>query len=68
MFTNIGDRVPRGTECRSKIRSTIWCITIKSDIVFLAEIQKIIFMPIRMKFNLKRKIVFDELIPSSEHT
>jgi uncharacterized protein YxjI len=68
MFPKIGYGIPVGTECCSKIRSTTWCITIKSDVMFIAEIKKVIFMPIRMKFNLKRKNAIEKNIPYNEFT
>jgi hypothetical protein len=36
--------------------------------VFIAEIKKVIFMPIRMKFNLKRKNAIEKNIPYNEYT
>ncbi len=68
MFENIGYGVPAGTECCSKITSTNWWITIENYVVFIAEIKKIIFMPIRMKFNLKRKNVIEKNISYTEYT
>jgi hypothetical protein len=35
--------------------------------MFSAKIKKIIFMPIRMKFNLKRNIVIERNIPYNEY-
>jgi hypothetical protein len=68
MFPKIGYGIPAGTECCSKIRSTTWWITIKSDVVFLTEINKVIFMKIRMKFNLKRKNAIEKNILYNEFT
>jgi hypothetical protein len=36
--------------------------------VFIAEIKKVIFMKIRMKFNLKRKNDIEKKIPYNEFT
>ena len=67
MFANIGDGVPGRTKCCSKIRSTNGWITIKGDVVFITEINKIIFMPVRMKFNLRINYFIGKNISYNEY-
>jgi hypothetical protein len=68
MFAHIGNGIPGRTKCHSMISSTDWWITIQCDVVFLTEINKIIFMPIWMKFNLKWKYDIEENISCCEYT
>jgi hypothetical protein len=68
MFAQIGNRIPRGTKLYCVIMCSAWRVAIESNIVFLTEIKKFVFMPIRMKFNLVKENSHKENIASSKHT
>jgi hypothetical protein len=55
MGTHIWNRIPIGTKPYCMIRCSTWTITVNSNIVFFAKINKFILMPIRMKFNLLKE-------------
>jgi hypothetical protein len=55
MLPQIWNRIPRGTKSHCTIRCTAWRKSIKGNIVFLAKLKKLVFMPVRMEFNLFRK-------------
>jgi hypothetical protein len=68
MLAHIRDRVPRGTKCHCVIRCTTWRVAVEGNVMFLTEIKKFVFMPIRMKFSLLKENSNEEKNSSSNHT
>jgi hypothetical protein len=54
VFTHVRGGVPGGAARCREIRGTDWRVAIKRDVVLLAEIDKVVFVPIRMELNLLR--------------
>jgi hypothetical protein len=68
MLAHIRNRIPRRTKPHCVIRCSARRVAVESNIVFLAEIKKFVFMPIRMKFNLLKENSNEEKISSNVHT
>ena len=62
VFAHVRDGVPGGAARCREIGGTDWRVAVKRDVVLLAEIDKFVFVPIRMKFNLLRDNVNKESI------